>query len=113
MESNTLSSWDLFVLRHRHPGNLLVHFVSFVVYYGSVPLAIYFGNFYWLLGLPLSGVIGASGHYIFRDGGVKVSEATFDPQVVFYVTIMFLKIAQRRYRQDIICAEKKYAQIAS
>lgn len=102
-----LTSWDLFVLRHRDPNNLKVHFVSFVVYYGSPVLALVFANWWWLLGLPLSGLIGASGHYLFKDGGVKVREATFDPLVVTYVTYMFIRIALRRYPADITAAEQK------
>jgi hypothetical protein len=102
-----LSSWDTFVLRHKLPLNLGIHFLSFVVYYGGPVAALIFHNPWYLLGLPLSGMIGAFGHFVSGDGGVKVQEATFSPQVVFYVTVMFYKIARGRYGRDIAKAEMK------
>lgn len=107
MSAVSLTSWELFVLRHRKPGNLAVHFVSFVVYYTSPCLALGLKNPLYLLGLPLSGMIGASGHFLFKDGGVKVKEATFDPKVVMFVTLMFYKIAKGTYARDIQAAQTK------
>ena len=105
--SEDLSSWDLFVLRHRKRGNLVVHFFSFLTYYGSLFGLIITWHPAWVLGLFLSGMIGAAGHYIYDDGRVKIKEATFDPMVVFYVTIMFYKIFRRRYAEDVAAAEQR------
>lgn len=103
-----LSAWDFFVLRHRKPGNLLVHFVTFVIYWGSPVVAWWTWNPWWLLGLPLSGALAAPSHWLFDDGGVSVREATWDPAVPFYVTIMFWRMARGLYREDIARAEAAY-----
>lgn len=108
---NNLTSWDLFVLRHRDHRNLIVHFISFLVYYFSPVIAIIFKNPWYLLGLPLSGAIGASGHYLFKDGGVNTKEATRSPQVVFFVTIMFYRIFRGKYQGDIEQAMSKQARL--
>ncbi|MDF1665877.1 MAG: hypothetical protein P1V97_29240, partial [Planctomycetota bacterium] len=99
-----------FVLRHRKKGNLVIHFFSFLTYYASLFALIVTWHPAWILGLFLSGFIGTAGHYIFDDGRVKIKEATFDPMVVFYVTIMFYKIFRRSYSQDIESAEQRLKQ---
>lgn len=101
-------AWDLFVLRHSKRGNLVIHFVSFLVYYGAlIGLAVTW-NPWWIVGLFVSGAIGSSGHYLFDDGGVKLREATFSPQVVFFVTIMFWRLARGVYFDDIAAARERY-----
>ena len=50
-------AWDLFVLRHSKRGNLVIHFVSFLVYYGAlIGLAVTW-NPWWIVGLFVSGAI--------------------------------------------------------
>lgn len=102
-----LSNWDIFVLRHRKKGNLIVHFFSFLTYYGALFALIVTWDPTWIIGLFVSGFIGTAGHYLFDDGQVKIKEATFDPMVVFYVTIMFYKIFRRSYSHDIESAEQR------
>lgn len=102
-----LTPWDLFVLRHRNTANLWVHFVSFIIYYASPVVALLTRNPWWLVGLPISGYLGALGHYVFKDGGVDVKEATFSPRVVTYVTIMFYKIARGTYFAEVELALTK------
>jgi hypothetical protein len=110
---NILTSWDFFVLRHRDKRNLIVHFISFLVYYFSPVAAIIMRNPWYLVGLPISGAIGAFGHYIFKDGGVNTHEATSSPRVVFYVTIMFYRILRGKYWDDISLALTKQARLRS
>jgi len=106
-----LSPWEFFVLRHTKRGNLIVHFLSFVVYWASPTLALSTGDWRWLIGLPLSGIIAAPAHYIFDDGGISVREATFSPSVVMFVTIMFWRIARGLYGEDIAKARARYDEI--
>jgi hypothetical protein len=103
-----LSAWDFFVLRHRKFPNLVVHFVTFVMYWGCLPVAYSMGNPWWLLGLPLSGAIAAPSHYLFDDGGVSLREATWDPLVPFFVTILFWRLARGLYWQDVAEAEARF-----
>jgi len=106
-EPAPLSPWDLFVLRHRKTGNLWVHLLSFVVFWGGLAAALALWNPGGLLVFAASGPIGAAGHYIFDDGGVSLHEATSSPMVVFYVTVMFYRIARGRYAADIAAADAR------
>jgi hypothetical protein len=105
------SSWDNFVLRHQKPGNLIVHFISAIFYYVSPIVALLTWNPYWLLFFASSGILGAAGHYAFRDGGVSVKEATFSPLVPLFVLIMFYKIFTGTYGRDTELAERKLARL--
>lgn len=109
-QATDLSNWDIFVLRHRKKGNLVVHFFSFLTYYGALFALLITWHPAWIIGLFVSGFIGTAGHYLFDDGRVKIKEATFDPMVVFYVTIMFYKIFRRSYSKDIEGAEQRLKQ---
>ena len=101
LSAEKVSAWDLFVLRHTRPGNLVLHFISMLMFYGA-PVALFFThNLYWCVPFFLSGLVGTLGHYLFKDGGVSVRESTSSPTVVFFVLIMFYKIAQGKYLAEI------------
>ena len=107
----TLSSWDLFVLRHNKPLNLQIHFVAFLMFYGGPVAALITWDPWWLVAYVLSGPLGAFAHYISGDGGVNLREATSSPLVVFYVTIMFFKIACRTYAAEVSAARERYERL--
>lgn len=100
-----LPRWPAFVLRHRHPGNLVVHAISAVLFWGFPWIALVTGDPRWWIGFLVSGVVGAAGHYVFADGGVSLREATSQPEVPWYVLRMFWRIARRRYAEDVAHAE--------
>ncbi len=103
-----LSAWDFFVLRHRKTPNLVVHFLTMILYFASPILAYLYKNPWWLIGVPLSGAIAGPSHGVFQDGGVSVREATWDPLVPFFVVIMFWRLARGKYWDDVALAEKHY-----
>lgn len=103
-----LSSWDHFVLRHQKPGNLVVHFISMLMFYGGPLLAVWRWDWRWFVPFFLSGILGAIGHYAFGDGGVRVRETTSSPVVPLYVPWMFIRIACRRYHEDTARARRSY-----
>ena len=105
--ANKVSAWEDFILRHTHPGNLALHFVSMLMFYGSPVALLLTQNHYWCVPFFLSGLVGTGGHYLFRDGGVSVKESTSSPTVVFFVLIMFYKIARGTYFQEIAQAKQK------
>lgn len=107
----TLSTWDLFVLRHNKRLNLQIHFVAFLMFYGGPVVALITWNPWWLVAYVLSGPLGAFAHYVSGDGGVNLREATSSPLVVFYVTIMFYKIACRTYANDVAIAKRRYERL--
>ncbi|HVJ92709.1 MAG TPA: hypothetical protein VM580_23070 [Labilithrix sp.] len=96
-----LTPWDRFVLRHRRPGNLVVHFVSAILFFGSPLAALVFKQPWLLLGFFSSGLLGAAGHHVFADGVVSVREATVATEVPYFVLVMFYKIARGTYATDI------------
>jgi len=105
--SAELTDWDRFVLRHRHPGNLVFHFISFLFFFGSPVLAWIFHSYWLLVPFFISGIVGAAGHWLFGDGGVNVRETTSSPQVVMFNTLMLYKIATGAYGRDVRAALSK------
>jgi hypothetical protein len=104
-----LTDWDVFVLRHRKRGNLAVHAVSCVCFFGGLLMAALTGKPVYLLAFFSSGIIGAAGHYLFKDGGVSVREATVQQTVPIYVVRMFWKLAWGTYQADVDQALARWA----
>lgn len=82
-------AWDLFVVRHTHPGNLAIHALSAALFFGGPVVALLWWTPWPLVGFALSGLLGASGHALFKDGGVSPREATSQPEVPPWVLLMF------------------------
>ena len=93
------TEWQAFVLRHQKAGNLLFHLVSSLWFFGGPIWTLATGQWYGLGLFMLSGGLGALGHYLFRDGGVSVREATFQLSVPYFVLKMFTQILLRQYKQ--------------
>ncbi|MBI4345671.1 MAG: hypothetical protein HY553_02375 [Elusimicrobia bacterium] len=99
-EGALLDDWTRFVLRHQHPGNLAVHFVSMLWFYGGPPAAVLDRDARWLLLFFASGFLGGLGHWWFDDGRVDWREMTSRPEVPHYVVIMFWRIFTGKWPQD-------------
>ena len=98
---NKLSPWEEFVLRHRNPVNLWIHFVSWLMFMGGPLTAIYTRNPWWLAPFFASGLVGAAGHAISGESDVSFKEATHSRKVPFFISRVFLMIALRRYPQEV------------
>lgn len=103
-----LSNWERFVIRHSKPSNLQIHFVSFLMFWGGLFIPLIVDDYRWVALFFASGLMGAFGHWVTGDGRVSPKEATRDPQVVFFVTIMFLKIAKGTYFREVEEAQRRY-----
>ena len=104
--SEELSEWDRFILRHQNPGNLFIHFISWLMFFGGPLLAIWKWNF-WYLGLFFtSGWMGAFGHFVFKDSGVSLKEATSSAMVPVYVTRMLWSLLKGDYWSQVERARK-------
>ena len=93
--------WEVFVLKHRHPGNLVFHGVSGCVFYGLPIAAAMTGNPWWLCGLPLSSIIGVVGHAFFEPGKIDLQDALFSWRTLRCLNRMFWRLLTGRYSQDI------------
>ncbi len=96
-----MTPWQHFVLRHTKPGNLAVHALSAVCFFGGPPMALITWNPWWLAPFLVSGLIGAAGHHLFDDGGVNAREATSQPEVPGYVLIMFWMLARGQWWNEV------------
>jgi hypothetical protein len=106
-----LSEWESFILRHRHPGNLFVHFLSWLMFVGGPILAALTKNPWYLLLFFSSGAMGALGHFVFKDSGVSLREATSSVMVPVYVTRMFVALLGGNYWPQVEAAQVKAADL--
>lgn len=107
MNEGPPTRWDRFVIRHRHRGNLVVHAISAALYFGCPLLALGLWSPWPLAGFVVSGLVGASGHHLFGDGGVDRREASFAAEVPGYVLLVFWRILRGRYGEDVALAERR------
>jgi hypothetical protein len=102
-----LTPWERFVLRHTHRGNLALHFVSMLMFFGAPVVALVLWSPWPLLAFMTSGLVGTAGHYLFRDGTVSARESTSQPEVPYYVLRMFWLLARGRYAHEVAAAQAK------
>ena len=105
---NTLSSWNVFVLRHQKTPNIIFHVISCLLFWLSVPVAFLIKQPYLAAGFFLSGLVGTLGHFLFKDGSVNRREATSSLQVVHYSTKMVVMFLAGRYQTQILEAKVKF-----
>lgn len=105
-----MTRWQFFVIRHRQPANLAVHFVCFLLYFGGLGGALLTWNPWYLLGPPLSSLLGSPSHYLFDDGvvGFDRGEGILTRYVPLYVARIYWRMLRGRYREDIADAEARY-----
>lgn len=102
--TNALGDWDLFVLRHHKPSNLLLHFVSAVLFFGSPVYGLVTRDLSWFAWFCLSGCVGSGAHYLTRDGTVTLRQGTSSPRVVAFNLRMWWRLFTGRYASDVVRA---------
>ncbi|MBI5201372.1 MAG: hypothetical protein HY925_07285 [Elusimicrobia bacterium] len=102
-----MSRWDYFVLRHQKPGNLAIHFVSMLCFYGGPVAALAARDARWLGFFFVSGLIGGFGPWYFEDGRVDFRELTSRPEVPHYVVVMFWLLSQGRWAEETRLARER------
>lgn len=101
------TAWEAFVLRHRDPLNLRIHFASMWLY--LVGCTAFFAvlttegrfSFGWFAVWCSSGPLGAFGHWWTGDGRVSTKEATHDPLVPLFVFRMFWHLGRGTYGEEV------------
>lgn len=93
--------WEIFVLKHQHPVNILIHMVSAILFYGVPLTALYTRNPWILCLMPFSSGIGVFGHAICERTNVGFKDSICSPDVVRCSTKMFYRVIIGKYSQDI------------
>src|SRR5262249_3954225 len=64
--------WDIFVLKHQNPYNVALHAFGVVLFYGLLIAALVTQNYWLLLALPSSQLVGLIGHSLFERSAVDL-----------------------------------------
>lgn len=93
--------WDIFVLKHQHPLNIALHIIGIFVFYGLLIAAWKWHCFWLLLGLPLSQLVGLTGHLLFERSHIDLQDAIFSWRASSCLGRMLVRIAIGKYPDDI------------
>ncbi|MFB8791206.1 MAG: Mpo1-like protein [Potamolinea sp.] len=93
--------WDIFVLKHQHPINIALHVVGILFFYGLIFWVWKLQNFWLILGLPLTQLIGLTGHFLFEHSHIDLQDAVFSWRASFCLGRMLLRILLGKYGDDI------------
>lgn len=93
--------WDIFILKHQHPINIILHILGILFFYGLLFSAWKLQNFLLLLGLPLTQLVGLSGHFLFERSHIDLQDAIFSWRASYCLGRMLLRVMLGKYRDDI------------
>lgn len=93
--------WDVFVMKHRQPINIWLHVLAVILLYGSPVMALALGSPWWLVGLPLSTVLGQIGHAVYEPSHVDTRDAVFSLRAFSALTRMAGLVLTGRYSREI------------
>jgi hypothetical protein len=102
--------WDIFVMKHRNPYNIALHFLGVIVFYAIVAAAIFARNPWLLFLLPLSQIVGLVGHYFFERSHIDLQDAVFSVRASRSLNKMFLRIVTGKYKEDIHRANQELSE---
>jgi len=93
--------WDVFVLKHQHRGNVLLHCVAVLMMYGSLLAVVVTHDFWWLLLVPLSQATGLAGHVLFERSHVDMRDVVFSWRASRCLNRMFFAVLRGRYGGEV------------
>lgn len=93
--------WDIFVLKHQHPINVALHVVGILFLYSLLFLTCKLQNFWLLLGLPLTTLVGLTGHFLFERSHVDLQDVVFSWRASLCLNRMLLRVLLGKYGGDI------------
>ncbi len=97
--------WDVFVMKHRRWPNVWLHVLAVFMMYGSAVLGAATINYWWLLGIPVSNVLGQFGHACCEPTHVDRRDALFSWRAMFALTRLAALVVSGRYRSEIARVE--------
>ena len=93
--------WDIFVLKHQHPLNIAFHVLGVVIFYALLIAAFAMKNYWLLLLLPSSQIVGLIGHRFFERSTIDLQDAVFSIRASRSLNKMFFKLITGRYFEEI------------
>lgn len=93
--------WDIFVLKHQHPINIALHVIGIFIFYGLLFCSWKFHNFWLLLCLPVTQLVGLMGHFLFEQSHIDIQDAVFSLRASSCLGRMLLRVVMGKYRDDI------------
>ncbi|QIR39736.1 DUF962 domain-containing protein [Tolypothrix sp. PCC 7910] len=93
--------WDIFVLKHQHPINIALHILGICFFYGLLFSAWKLQNLWLLLGLPLTQLIGLTGHFLFERSHIDLQDAVFSWRASYCLGKMLFRVLMGKYQDDI------------
>ncbi|MCF4968922.1 Mpo1-like protein [Nostoc sp. CMAA1605] len=93
--------WDIFVLKHQHPINIFLHVVGIFFFYGLLFTVWKSHNFWLLLALPLTQLIGLIGHFLFERSHIDLQDAIFSWRASYCLGKMLIRVLMGKYQDDI------------
>jgi hypothetical protein len=93
--------WDIFVLKHQHPVNITLHILGIIFFYSLLFSAWKLQNLCLLLGLPLTQLIGLTGHFIFERSHIDLQDAVFSWRASSCLGRMLFRVLMGKYQDDI------------
>ena len=93
--------WVIFVLKHQHPLNIALHIIGIFFFYGLLLISWKSQNYWSLLGLPITQLIGLAGHFLFERSHINLQDAVFSWRASFCLGKMLFRVLSGKYREDI------------
>jgi len=93
--------WDIFILKHQNPINIALHLLGIVIFWGLLFFALAFHNIWILLGLPLSQLVGLTGHFLFERSYIDPQDAIFSWRASYCLGRMLWGIVTLKYAEDL------------
>jgi hypothetical protein len=108
-----MTKWEFFVLRHRQPGNLVVHFFGQILYFGGLLGLLWTWDWRFLVGPVLSALIAVPAHYLFGDGIVdpRYGEGIFTGYIPIYVVLIYWELLRGTYWPEVERVERRHREI--
>lgn len=93
--------WDIFILKHQHPINITLHILGILFFYTLLFYTWKLQNFWLLLGLPLTQLLGLIGHFFFERSHIDLQDAVFSWRASYCLGKMLFRILMGKYQDDI------------
>ena len=91
----------MFVLKHQHPINIVLHILGILFFYSLLFLTWQLQNLWLLLALPLTQLIGLLGHILFEPSHIDQQDAIFSWRASYCLGKMLLRVVMGKYQDDI------------